>query len=139
MIKIGIDPDVERSGVAEWDGSKLTLHTMTLIELFDFLSENKTNDIQIYIECGWLIKKTNWKRSGKSIGVNERIAERTGANHEIGKQIIKFCEFHNIEFFKIKPSGLGKRYNSKQFQKLTGYDKQTNEEKRDAAFLVWKR
>lgn len=94
MTKIGIDPDVEKSGVAEWDGSKLTLHAMTLIELFYFLSENKMNDIQVYIECGWLIKKTNWKKGKRIFGGRTHGGFQMVFGQSMGKRQLDQTKFH---------------------------------------------
>jgi len=142
MIFIGIDPDVDKNGVAWYDSNnkELELTNLTFFELFDFLSEQtlKENKIKVIIEAGWL-NKSNWHKVTKGTSnINTQIGQRTGANHEVGKKIVEMCKYLELPFETIKPTK--RKLNHKQFQQITKIiEKRTNQEQRDAGMLVWGR
>lgn len=132
-IIIGIDPDVDKSGVAT---NEKFLTNLTFFELFDFLSLNKKahNQMVVYIECGFL-NKGNWHKTNGSNSVNAQIGQRTGANHEVAKKIIEMCRYLGIEYYEIKPTK--SKVNSEFFKQITKIDKRTNQEQRDAYMLIY--
>lgn len=133
---IGIDPDVDKSGVAFINGSTLTLENLTFFELFEMLKYYKEREEKpiVYVECGFL-NKSNWHRkAGKSAALNAKIGERTGANFETAKKICEMCEYLNLPYHKIKPTQ--SKVTSDYFKKLTGAKFRTNQEQRDAYMLI---
>lgn len=147
-ILIGIDPDVDKSGVAYIGINKeMQLNNMTFFELFDYLiyakklSENMlitaSIPIKVYIEAGWL-NKPNWHTSGKmNIATVAQIGARTGANHEVGRKIAEMCEHLHINYELVRPTQ--SKVDAVYFKQLTKYHKRTNQEQRDAAMLIWGR
>lgn len=136
---IGIDPDVDKSGVAIMESGKLTLKNLTMFELFDELTFIKSLDVnvKIYIEAGWL-NKTNWHTSGKmNIATVAQIGARTGANHETGRKIAEMCEYLKIDYELVRPTQ--SKVKAIFFKQLTKYQGRTNQEQRDAAMLIWGR
>lgn len=138
-IYIGIDPDVEKSGVAIWykQQKKLELYNKTFFRLFDLLKflQSQNFDIFMVIEAGWL-NKSNWHAiKDKSHGFNSKIGERVGANFETGKKIVEMAKYLDIKHSLIKPKS--KKTDSETFNKITGYKLRTNQEQRDAAMLVF--
>lgn len=149
---IGIDPDTEKSGVATWDKTKKVLKLERNMDLFSLLKYIDTMShlysIRVYVSAGWRIKKTNFHRKNvnvnynnpisvsKYIGTIEKIMEKVGANHEIGKQIMKYCDSNNIEAYEVTPRG---KVDSKTFRKYTGWTHQSNQEQRDAAMTIFGR
>ena len=149
-IWIGIDPDTDKNGVAIWykDSKELVLKNLSFFELFSLLSELKTAfDIQVIVDAGWLNKKTNFrqkflnKKTGQyeehSIGVKEKMAGHTFANHETGKKIVEMCEFLSLAVSLNKPTR--SKSNAERFKAVTGYVGRTNQETRDAGLLVFGR
>lgn len=138
-ILIGIDPDVDKSGVAFLNGSELILQNLTFFELFDYfksLKEKYKNPI-VYIECGFL-NKSNWH--SKEIGsaaLNAKIGERTGANFETAKKIVEMCEYLKISHYQIKPTK--SKITNAYFKSITGIKAVTNQEQRDAFMLIYGR
>lgn len=136
---IGIDPDVDKSGVAIIDGNNVTLDNLTFFKLFDYLKfyKEKERKPTVYVECGFL-NKSNWhKKAGKSAAFNAKIGEYTGANFETAKKICEMCEYLNIPHVKVKPTNSKK--DSDFFKKLTGITFRTNQEQRDAFMLIYGR
>jgi hypothetical protein len=147
-IFIGIDPDVDKSGVAIWykNQKKIELFNKSFFHLFDllnFLKEQCPNSqITLIIEAGWL-NKSNWHKGymkdGKFVKnseqTNENISKKTGANHEVGKKICEMAEYLKLNYTLIRPRT--KKVNADMFGKITNVKTRTNQEQRDAAMLVF--
>ncbi len=138
-ILIGIDPDVDKSGVAFLNGNHLELNNLTFFELFDYLRDykNEFKNLIIYIECGFLNGGNRHLKLAGSHSLNSKIGERIGANHETAKKIIEMCEYLRITYFKVKPTRT--KSTNEFFKQVTGYKGQTNQEQRDAFFLIFGR
>lgn len=133
---IGIDPDVDKSGVAFINGNTLTLENLTFFKLFDLLRFYKEKEQKpiVYIECGFL-NKSNWhKKAGKSAAFNAKIGEHTGANFETAKKIVEMCEYLELPHVKVKPTR--KKIDNEFFKQITGSKIRTNQEQRDAYMLI---
>lgn len=102
---IGIDPDVDGSGVAILECSR-TLATVRykLPVLSKLLEEYKgREDVLVVVEASYLVS-SNWhlekcdsKRKAAATGRN------VGRNHEIGRQIVEFCKFYGIPYEEKLP------------------------------------
>jgi len=129
---IGIDPDTNKSGIAFYDNSekKITVFELELWKIFNTLLKYEEYCL-VRLEAGHKVKST-WHKGGNGM------AKRVGANHEIGRQIEKFCIEYNIPFELVKPCGLS-NINHETFCKITGWDfkKLTNPEKRVAGLLAF--
>ena len=140
-VFVGIDPDTEKSGFAIKCGKVFNLYNFTFFELYEKLKtirENSKEDnipTEVYIECGFLNGGNRHKVNSLSNAYNSKIGERIGANHEIAKKICEMCEYLGLDYKQIKPTR--SKTNSEFFQQITGYDKRTNQEQRDALMLVW--
>jgi hypothetical protein len=138
-IFIGIDPDTDKNGVAIWykQLKKLELSNLRFFELFSLLSELKTKyDICVIVDAGWL-NKSNFHAIGTNKGINAKIGERVGANHETGKKIVEMCEYLCIQNALHKPTKT--KAKAAEFAALTGFKGRTNQEVRDAGLLVFGR
>mgnify|MGYP000863314858 CR=1 FL=1 len=140
-VFIGIDPDVDKNGVAYYvrQTKTLELANLTFFQLFDYLKfakENKdTNTLTIVIEAGWL-NKSNWhKVQYGTSSINAQIGQRTGANHEVGRKITEMCVYLGIDYKLVKPTKT--KTTQDVFKKLTNIVGRTNQEQRDAAMLVF--
>ena len=132
---IGIDPDTDKSGYAIWctETKELELYTKSFSEIIiDF--ELLLVPIEIVIEAGWLNKKSNWHNS-KTMATASKIGKNVGANHQVGKCIAELCIAKSIPYRLVKPTSHKKDHDT--FCKITGYKGRTNQEKRDAAMLVY--
>lgn len=142
---IGIDPDVNKNGVAIYNKHKksLELKSLTFFELFEYLNSSKSNLKKVVIEGGWLNKKSNFHNERSGVRVAAKIGSHTGANHEVGRKIVEMCEYLQIQHKVQKPlrkiwKGPDRKITHKELVSLTGIAvKRTNQEQRDAALLVW--
>lgn len=134
-IAIGIDPDVDKSGLALYNRKTgdLEIRTIGLLDLLDMLRDlNRKEETIIYVEAGWLNKPSNF-RYHKSFKAREYMAKNVGRNEQLGKIILEACERYGIDFIPIRPKS--KKTSPEIFERLTGV-KTRNQEKIDAAMLV---
>lgn len=134
-IIIGIDPDTNKSGYAEYfiKEKNLELCQFDLSDLFErLLFVSLTNKILVRLEAGHNVKST-WHTGGNGM------AKRVGANHEIGRQIEKYLIKNNIKHELVNPFG-GSKVNHETFCSITKWNikNKTNPEIRVAGLLAYK-
>lgn len=141
---IGIDPDVDKSGVAVWNGKQIT--SLSTMEFFDVISmlqsqrmhtEVTDNRCIIYIEGGWLNQPSNFHSKETGSRRREKIAKNVGANHQIGKLFVEYCKRIGLDYVVLRPEQ--RKWDCETFKKITGWEGRTNSETRDAARLVFGR
>ena len=135
---IGIDPDLEKSGIAclHQDTKKIEMCCLDFYSLLSFVRMNKEIITCVYIEAGWFNKKSNFHYS-PNMSVSAKIGKAVGENHAAGKLLAQCIEREQIKVVLVKPTKT--KLNADQFKKLTKIQTQTNQEVRDAAMLVWGR
>lgn len=101
---IGIDPDVDGSGVGElFAGKEVRKAQLQLPQLVEYLKGIKSKGtMMVYIEAGWM-NKGNYHLQNKGQHHASKIGELVGRNHEIGRQIGAFCEFNCIPYEFVRP------------------------------------
>lgn len=150
FLKIGIDPDIDRSGVAIIEGVRLYCSNYSFCEILKFLEATKKTHLKhcVFIEAGWLVSHNFTAKKGLSLKRQLKIANDVGVNWGVGKLIEQFCIKENINYKLIKP--LKKRWgktgkekishaefiNLFKVKKLAPTLKSTNQEQRDAALLI---
>ena len=142
MVRIGIDPDINKSGLAiTMNGALVRVEARTFFDLCEMLNsaKNTARDVgaplMVTIEAGWLIKKQNW-HPAQGRGVRDKIAKNIGENHAAGKLIARWCDEAGIPYELVPPRG---KVKSARFKRLTGWNKRANQDMRDAAMLIWGR
>ncbi|WP_042862523.1 hypothetical protein [Acinetobacter modestus] len=136
QIIIGIDPDLEKSGVAVKWVDALSLNNLTFVELKDLIERDQSIIKKVVVEAGWLNEKANFhNRPNQSKTAGERIAKNVGENHAVGKLIVQLIESMGIPVQQLKP--IRSKLTSKDFNRITGWNKSSNQEQRDAAMLIW--
>lgn len=139
MTIIGIDPDVNKSGVCLLtDGSIEWLGNMHLWELFGYILN--TENLLIIIEAGWLSKEGKELKNKSYHSGGKGSSYDVGRNSEIGRQIVKFCEAHKVNYKTYPPKGYSS-VDHNLFVKITSYTGRTNEDNRVAALFAldeWK-
>lgn len=132
---VGIDPDVEASGVAFWDVPEKKLVSVGNLSFWELIEklESVSEGVSLVVEAGWLIKKSQW-RGGHNKGVSEKIAKNVGRNHQIGLLIVEYCKRRGIPCSIVKPRG---KLKADVFKNITKWPNRTNQDSRDAAMLVF--
>lgn len=146
MTYIGIDPDIDKSGVAWLDSETRELRMMTfgfadLIDLFDVVSKSDTPPT-VVVEASWLVQ-SNWhytpydtRRKCASLG------RAVGRNHQTGILIAQMAEHYGLRVTLRKPltkcwQGKDRKITQAELEAITGTAGRTNQEMRDAALLAW--
>ena len=147
-IVVGIDPDVQQSGVAQIQDGVISVYRMSLIGIVEYLQTLKIcySHLTVVVEAGWKNKAT-WHLFQVSNAKAAFIGRAVGANHTIGKQIVEVCKHFGINVVEQKP--LRKRWSGSNGKitheelaevlktyKLQGLPKRTNQDERDAALLA---
>ena len=139
---VGIDPDIDKNGVAIKTDQGIELKSLRYFELFEFLRNEKLLIKEVVIEGGWLNQKSNF-RIVNGAGANARIGKNVGANHESGRKIVEMCEYLGVPFRVVKP--LKKTWGKDGKQKISHQElervlntkiKSSNPEQRDALLLI---
>lgn len=134
---IGIDPDIEKSGIAFFVGDELQLKCLSFYEIISYAEvhagEYGYKD-HYFIEAGWLNKKSSW-HAAQNKQIAAAIGRKVGENHATGKLLVECLRAIGHEVTEVKPTRT--KLNDKQFKAATGYEGRTNQEQRDAAMLIW--
>ncbi len=149
-IIIAIDPDIEKSGVAELNPKTRALEVANLSfpKLLDYLqfmkkySGSNHTSLVVIVEAGWL-NKSNWHlRSRDNLRAASAKGKATGRNFETGRKIIEMCNHYGIPVIEQKPlnkiwKGKDRKITHDELASFTGITCRTNQDGRDAALLAW--
>nr|DAN62618.1 MAG TPA: crossover junction endodeoxyribonuclease [Caudoviricetes sp.] len=157
-IYIGIDPDVDGSGVGILSKVQKTIRveTMSLPDLIRYLNQVKainwgSEDLPVVVvEAGYL-NKTNWhasaiawRKTRNPINVAAETGRRTGRNHQIAMDIVSIVkDVIGLPVVERRPlvkgwSGPDRKITHDEFVAVTGcQQKRTNQDQRDAGLLAW--
>ena len=153
-IIIGIDPDVDKSGIAIYhkETRKIELFSLAFPEMVEFLMECSINypDATVIVEAGWL-NRSNWHlHRGDNIRTAQAKGNHAGRNHETGRKIVEMARHYGLNVVEQKPlrkcwKGKDGKITHEELLCLPDIDKKTipnrtNQEERDAALLAlfWK-
>jgi DNA mismatch repair ATPase MutS len=142
----GIDPDLTKSGIAVWDSasSQWVISQATENEnISKMLSEFNQSEIVVYLEAGWMNKKSNFRKM-VSARVAQNIAMKVGQNHAVGKMLAAELRSLGFETIDTKPLFKGLFKGKNGWTKLgkdhiisqTGITSRMNDEVRDALYIV---
>lgn len=146
---IGIDPDVDKNGVAilNTGTNVLTVYSMTFPETIEHIKSMPIDGTIVYVEAGWL-NKAHWHLSRYDTGQSAAYkGNQAGRNHETGRKLIECLQYYNIEAKPVKPfkktwtgqDGKITHQELKRLCEMSGVifkDNRTNQEERDAALIA---
>lgn len=147
---IGIDPDIDKSGIAHLNVKNKTLEVSTLsfaklIDYFDHVVKVKEKTGQrviIVVEASWMMK-SNWHlKFGSRKEYAAATGYKVGQNHQTGKLICEIARAKGLEVLEHAPlrkcwKGKGGKITHEELASFTGLIGRTNQESRDAALLAW--
>lgn len=135
-ILIGIDPDVDKSGVALSFNGKLTLLNLTFFDLYDYLKNCQSlfKSFLVVIEKGESNKALFNSKGKKSVA--STIGMKTGRNFEVTNKIAEMCEYLKIDYEFYVPTS--QKLSHDYLNKIVELPKRTNEEQRDAVRCILK-
>lgn len=149
---IAIDPDVEKSGVAELHVKTRNMNITKLsfpllVDYLQYMKEMCINkmkeDVLVIVEAGWL-NHSNWHLNYSD---NKRIAaakgNSTGRNHETGRKIVEMAKHIGFEVEEVKPlkklwKGRDGKITQEELENIIGpLNVRLSQDSRDAALLAW--
>ncbi len=140
MIIIGIDPGVN-TGIAVFNHKLLTdLCTIRPFHLTEVLSaiftdiSASSDNLRVIYEDSRLTSPV-WSR-GTNKAALIKIARNVGQVDAVCSMIVDICEQYNVPCHGISPKNKGKKIGAEEFNKLTGWQKKSNQHERDAAMCV---
>ena len=147
---VGIDPDVDRNGMALLDvrSRALSIELLPFPYLIDRLcalnemARGEGQNLLVVMEAGYL-NKGNWHLSPRdSKAVAAAKGRNAGMNHQTGILIAEMCRHNGIIIQEAKPlpkmwSGANRKITQDELRYIVGDVKRTNQEGRDAALLAW--
>lgn len=149
---IGIDPDVDKSGVAEVhvETRKVNMASLTFPQLMDYLQYmqneygcKEDERMLVVVEAGWM-NANNWHTSrGQSVAAAAKTGQNTGRNHEVARKIAEMARHYGMNVIEVKPLRKcwkgkdGKITHDELSMIIGGIDSRTNQEVRDACLISW--
>ena len=138
---IAIDPDLRKSGVCTLDalGQIAALDSLTIVQLLQ-LVDDMPSDTLYAIEDVNKIKAIYQRNVRAKNAVGLKIAQSVGMVKATATLIAELIKAKTGRDVILAPVGLGKQFKNDAvlFKQITGYQRQTNEDKRDAyAIANW--
>ena len=149
-IIIGIDPDVNKSGVAtiSGKGEEVTAVSLSFPQLLEYLQTERTRSmaentrVVVVVEASWKIS-TNWHvHQRDSKGAIARKGKDAGRCHEVGRKIVECAQYYGLEVVEKLPlkkiwQGKDGKITDEEIKAFMPIAGRTNQEERDAALLAW--
>ena len=145
---IGIDPDVEKSGVALVDKSQAVparwVRVFSFPDLVEWLrSVPDDGETVVVVEDSWT-HGGQWHLPPRiSSHAAAKIGENVGRCHQVGRHIVEMCNFLGVPCEQVRPlvkmwAGKDRKITHAEIVEITGIsEKRTNQEERDALLLAW--
>ena len=141
-LTIGIDPDFVKSGVAViQDKTIIHLEVLSFVDMFEYIAAAGPKEkIVIKLENPSAIKPLFGIKAKNKRSIREKICQDVGKCKATGSLIQQVLESQGYTVKLVKPlKGPVKRQaktDAIYFNKLTGWQGRSNEDKRDAALVA---
>ncbi len=149
---VGIDPDIEKSGLAVWSRTK-RMHTFIDAVNFHDLIKNlllvKPGEAIFRVDAGWLNSGFHhsaglpenfetWTVESK-LAYYFKLGVQVGRNFGVGQVIVQLLiTIHGPDNVKeVRPMPENPKWSAADLKRYTGWDKRTNGDSRDAAKLCF--
>jgi hypothetical protein len=132
-ILLGLDPGVH-TGIATFqNGELVSLQTVHPIMIYEVLISSGAS--RVVFEDSRLTSPV-WGR-GTNAAAARKIARNVGQVDAFCSLIVEACERIGITAHGISPKGKGAKLNAEAFERVTSWNKSSNEHTRDAAMVAW--
>ncbi len=134
-ILIGIDTGVQTGYSKSVDGKLIVVTSMGIVEAMErvrLLKHHQTpqQSIKLYIEDARL---RTWIPPTKQ----HEVLQGVGSVKRDAQVWEEFCLYHDIDFQLVAPKDNNTKLSAKDFKRITGWQKRTNEHARDSAMLIF--
>ena len=135
---IGVDPDVDKSGYCRLGGD-MKIEETGCFDMYDICLKIRTEQanakaldktLVVVVEAGWMNHTNFHVKARDNAWKAAKIGNHVGANHEVGRQIIKFCKRIGVDVIEYVPKR--SKMDAREFREVSGTTMRTNQEVRDA-------
>ena len=137
MIIFGVDPDSKKHGAAVYiDGRLESLNRVPLIDLVTtIIDAEKVGEVVVSIEdaCANNFVYSRNEQSNKY--AHAKVAMSIGRCQQAQTELMRMLDHYKIRYVLHKPQKGNWANNKAQFEKITGWTKQSNEDTRSAAYF----
>lgn len=147
---IGIDPDTDKSGIAQIRvaGREVELFSASFPELLDYLQRMRQKElmegvkVMVVVEASWRIS-TNWHtKRADSVRVSASKGIDQGRCAEVGRKIVECTRYYGLDVVEQLPlkkiwKGRDGKITDEEIKAFIPIKGRTNQETRDAALLAW--
>lgn len=136
MITVGIDPDGTAHGVAVYeDQTLIALHNF---ELFDVLKLCLAfDDVVVSMENTLMTNAVYTRNKNANRAIQDKIAVSIGRCQQSQIELARALERHNIIYVLHNPTKNNWAKNKEYFERITGWNKRSNEDNRSAAYFAF--
>lgn len=135
QIVIGVDPDAEKHGVATYVGGALTalkmLSCVGLVDEINHLGDMALVSIEDVMSNQFVYGRN---RQGNKSAQN-KIAMHIGRCQQAQVELMRWLDWYEIPYVLHKPQRGNWAKDKSQFERVTGWTGQSNEDTRAAAFF----
>lgn len=144
-IQIGIDPDIEKPGLAIIErGQLVSVRSIKIPDLFDLIAQHSARpDVVFFVEDVNADSATYYRhRPGaeNAQAVQNKISQHVGMCKGAAIMICAVINHYKCQLVMIKPKARAfkaAKNEAELFAKLTGWTGRTNQDSRDAAMLIF--
>lgn len=139
-ICIGVDPDSEEHGIAIYKNQKLiALHKWSTIDILKYLDGliDAPCTVMFSIENVMANQFVYARNRNGSTANQSKIAMHIGRCQQSQVELMRWLDHRNVLYMLHKPQKGNWADNKAQFEKVTGWTKQSNADARSAAYFGW--
>ena len=137
-VVIGIDPDLTASGVGVVeDGVLVAMHSLSFFDLLEFVAANRS--AQFVIEDLDRNRFLYGRHNNQGQKKMQKIMQNVGQARAVYRLLVEYMERERLQYIPVMPlTGAVKQAKNDAdfFNRLTGWDGPSNQDKRDAALLA---
>lgn len=136
---IGIDPDSEAHGFALYEcGIMIALTNKTLMQIIEFIQYGNADAMMFSVENNLAVNAVFSKNAQRSKAPHAKVALCVGRVQQAQTELMRALDYHNVPYMLQKNSSVWKDTKEKaQFEKVTGWTKNSNADTRSAAYMGW--
>lgn len=141
-LVIGIDPDLEKSGLGIVNnGELIDLHALDFFKLQSFIDDQHAKGAHFAVENVSVNKPrfTRALKSGNHHAQNDKISQNVGMVKAVQVLIVQYLDMIGASYTLVKPLGGTAKKAKKDaalFNRMTGWAGRSSADKRDAAMLA---
>jgi len=136
-IVVGVDPDSDENGIAIYkDGELIALHKWNTVHICQYIDEIiGTCDILFSIENVMANNFVYARNTNGNKNIQSLIAMKIGRCQNAQKEIMQWLDRYGIPYVLHKPQSGNWADKKDVFERVTGWEKQSNVDTRAAAYF----